>query len=400
MEEIIMATQDDNMDAAYEAAGKVLAAQKEKDSLIARQFQDLMALKPIVVPGQHDHIERILKAMEVPYETKRLLDLSTLQLNDAQPIFVNCSSMNDLPRSLTERLKDHVRGGGTLITTDWALTLTNAIFPEYISWNTQRTSGQNESFAIDKLGVDTDAPTLSWFVENSSYPLALPMHEDVKIILSSVEFGKKYGGNGALGVSFPFGKGGAVHYVSHLYAQMVALYTNQDTMASTEWAQTKGVDLGDLGTQTSTGSVATAYDTMTSILGGTTKVWNPDAVTQKRTYTSTVLPQVQTPLTPDVPFYLQARGKFEMERLVESLNNEYVIGRSVETDLQLPDSQVSRRHAKLYATSQGVLIADLESRNGTYVNQAVITGPTALYFGDKIKIGQTILEVIPAMVVP
>lgn len=395
-----MTTQDNNMDAAYAAAGKGLAAQKGKDSLIAKQFLDLKELKPIVVPGQHDHIGRILQAMEIPYETKGLLELNTLPLIHTRPIFVNCSSINNPPRSLTERLKDHVREGGTLITTDWALTLTNAIFPEYIGWNNQRTREQNESFAIDGQILEKDAPTLSWFVENSSYPLALPMHEDVKIILSSAEFGERYGGNAALGVSFPFGKGGVIHYVSHLYAQMVTLHKDQDTVMSTEWGQTKGVDLGDLGTQTSTGSVATAYDTMTAILGSSTIQWNQDAVTKKRTYAATVIPTVQTPLKPDSSFYLQGRGKFEFERLVESLAGEYTIGRCSEVDLQIPDSNVSRTHAKLYISGEGINITDLESHNGTYINKNKIKEPTQLYFGDKIKVGNTYIEVVPAMVVP
>ncbi len=394
-----MATEDNNMDAAYVAAGKVLAAQKENDSLIANQFKELKELKPVVVPGQHDHIEKILKAMEISYETKNLLDLSTLPPIHNRPILINCSSINSPQRSLIERLKDHVREGGTLITTDWALTLTNAIFLEYIGWNEQRTNGYNESFAIDGTNLEKDAPTLSWFVESCSYPLALPMHEDVKIILSSESFGKKYGGNPALGVSFPFGKGGVIHYVSHLYAQMVKLHNDQDKSASTEWAQKKGVDLGDLGTVTTEGSVATAFDTMTSILGGTTQVWSSEAFTKKRTYTSTVIPEVQTPLKPDSAFYLHGQN-YKIERLIERLVNQYVIGRSSDVNLQLVDSRISRHHARLYATPDGINVVDLESRNGTYVNNNIIEKPTQLYLGDKIKVGDTVLEIVPAVIVP
>ena len=394
-----MTKQDTNMNDAYTAAGKVLAAQKEQNPLLAEQFLHLKELKPIVVPGQHDHIEKILNAMEIPYEMKRLIDLSTLPSIKNRPIFVNCSGIDNPQRSLTERLKDHVREGGTLITTDWALTLTNAIFPEYIAWNNLRTGGSNESFAVDMDTAEKNAPTLSWFVENSSYPLALPMHTDVRVILSSNEFGKRYGGNAALGVSFPFGKGGVVHYVSHLYAQMVKLHKDQDATASTDWAQTKSVDLGDLGAKTTTGAVSTAYDTMSSILKGGTMVWNAEAVTQQRTYKATIIPTVQTPLRPDSSFYLRGRGTFEFERLVESLAGEYTIGRCSEAELLIADSKVSRRHAQLYQAENGIQIKDLDSRNGTYVNKNAINKPTQLYFGDKIKVGGTVVEIIPAMVV-
>jgi len=388
--------EDKNMDAAYQAAGQVLAAQKDMDALLAKQFGDLKELKPLVVPGQHDHIERILTAMQIPYESKNLLDLSTLPPLHNRPIFVNCGSINNPPRSLTERLKDHVSQGGTLITTDWALGLVNAIFPEYIAWNNLSTAGHNESFAIDRENPKPEDPTLSWFVECSSHPLALPMHEDVKVILASSEFGKKYGGNPALGVSFPYGKGGVIHYVSHLYAQMVALHKDQDTAASTVWAKEKGANLGDLGAQTTTGSVATAYHTITEVLSGATSKWNPTAATQSRTYTATAIPDVQTPLRANAPFCIRGKGKFELERFIESLAGNYTIGRTSEVDLQIPDSQVSRYHARLEPNQELVHIKDLQSHNGTYVNGQVITSPTQLYYGDTIKIGQTELKILPA----
>jgi hypothetical protein len=395
IEDIIMVQEDTNMDLAYQAAGQFLAAQKKINILLAQKFDELKELKPIVVPGQHDHIERILRVMKIPYETKRLLDLSTLPPLHNRPIFINCSSIHSPPRSLTERLKDHVAQGGTLITTDWALTLTNAIFPEYISWNQQHTAGHNESFSITQENAKPDDPTLSWFIENSSYPIALPMHEEVNVILKSLEFGKKYGGNPALGVAFPFGKGGVVHYVSHLYAQMVALHKDQDCTLSVEWAAKKGVDLGELGTQTSTGSVATAYDAMTTILGSTSR-WKPNAATQKRAYIATVIPDVQTPVKPSDPFYLKTTGEVELEQLVQGLPAAYTIGRDTDACLFIPDSRVSRYHAVLEPTTEGVVIRDLQSKNGTYVNKALIEKPMALYFGDTIKVGKTKLEIVPA----
>jgi hypothetical protein len=45
-----------------------------------------------------------------------------------------------------------------------------------------------------------------------------------------------------------------------------------------------------------------------------------------------------------------------------------VIGRSPDVDLVINDSNVSRRHAEMWRTSEGVAIRDLQSTNGTFVN--------------------------------
>src|SRR5215813_11223949 len=57
----------------------------------------------------------------------------------------------------------------------------------------------------------------------------------------------------------------------------------------------------------------------------------------------------------------------------------------------LDDQQCSRRHAVLRETPQGVVVEDLGSRNGTWVNGARITGPTLLQPGDQLYLGSTTL---------
>jgi hypothetical protein len=45
-----------------------------------------------------------------------------------------------------------------------------------------------------------------------------------------------------------------------------------------------------------------------------------------------------------------------------------IIGRSPDVEVVVNDSKVSRRHAEVWRTSEGVAIRDLQSTNGTYVN--------------------------------
>lgn len=64
----------------------------------------------------------------------------------------------------------------------------------------------------------------------------------------------------------------------------------------------------------------------------------------------------------------------------------FTIGRSQENDLALPNLRVSREHAVLRIGGDGVMIHDLGSTNGTYVNGERIT-KRLLHNDDKISIG-------------
>ena len=70
-----------------------------------------------------------------------------------------------------------------------------------------------------------------------------------------------------------------------------------------------------------------------------------------------------------------------------------VIGRVSDVDLLLLDEKVSRKHAKI-STHQGqVLIEDLASRNGTFVNGARIRS-VELKEGDQIAIGAATIKLV------
>jgi predicted component of type VI protein secretion system len=69
------------------------------------------------------------------------------------------------------------------------------------------------------------------------------------------------------------------------------------------------------------------------------------------------------------------------------------IGREPSLPLHLDeDTQVSRRHARIAQQGGQVVVEDLGSTNGTYVNDQPISSPRALNPGDKVRIGLTVLE--------
>jgi two-component system, cell cycle response regulator len=68
-----------------------------------------------------------------------------------------------------------------------------------------------------------------------------------------------------------------------------------------------------------------------------------------------------------------------------------IIGRSSKCDVQIDQESVSRNHCKLINTGKSVMIRDLGSTNGTYVNDVPID-EHVLRDGDLIKIGRSILK--------
>ncbi len=71
-----------------------------------------------------------------------------------------------------------------------------------------------------------------------------------------------------------------------------------------------------------------------------------------------------------------------------------IIGRSSKADIQIDQESISRNHAKLVNGANHVVIRDMGSTNGTYVNDEQITTDYQLRNGDLVKIGRTIFKFI------
>ncbi len=66
---------------------------------------------------------------------------------------------------------------------------------------------------------------------------------------------------------------------------------------------------------------------------------------------------------------------------------EVTLGRGSDCTLQLPAAGASRRHASVAWREGRVLLRDLGSTNGTYLNGERVVGEAALASGDRIRIG-------------
>jgi pSer/pThr/pTyr-binding forkhead associated (FHA) protein len=67
--------------------------------------------------------------------------------------------------------------------------------------------------------------------------------------------------------------------------------------------------------------------------------------------------------------------------------DEQILGRRSTSDLVLDDPHVSRAHAAIRKTAGAVLIEDLKSTGGTWVNETQVQGSAALKHGDVVKFG-------------
>lgn len=69
--------------------------------------------------------------------------------------------------------------------------------------------------------------------------------------------------------------------------------------------------------------------------------------------------------------------------------NEVVFGRDPAADITIPSQTVSRFHAAITWLGDQFILADRDSRNGTYLNDARIDAPAQIKSGDVIGLGQT-----------
>ena len=86
----------------------------------------------------------------------------------------------------------------------------------------------------------------------------------------------------------------------------------------------------------------------------------------------------------DIPLLVAQEGLLNGQRW--ALRNRLIIGRDASCDIVVADRQVSRRHARLTPTPNGILLEDLGSKNGTNRNGEPLSDSVILLDGDSIQI--------------
>lgn len=73
-----------------------------------------------------------------------------------------------------------------------------------------------------------------------------------------------------------------------------------------------------------------------------------------------------------------------------SLSEGAVLGRGEQADIRLEDTFASSQHARLAPHGEVIVLEDLGSTNGTYLNEEPLRGPQPLHPGDRIRIGDSV----------
>ncbi|HPZ07780.1 MAG TPA: hypothetical protein PL110_06685, partial [Candidatus Eremiobacteraeota bacterium] len=212
------------MDKANEAAGQVVRIRMEQQKPDKyRVWEDVEDSDIIVVTGVYDHLQDVLDATRTPYSLISPGELSRVKLNPRQILMINCPG--DVDRKAIEKIKDFVKAGGYLFTTDWCLSnILEKAFPGFVEYNNNPTRDDVVEVQIADKGnpflmnvFDRNA-TPCWWLENSSYPIRIVNDRKVNVLITSKEMDRKYG-EPSIAITFPYGDGKVIHMTSHFYLQ-------------------------------------------------------------------------------------------------------------------------------------------------------------------------------------
>lgn len=88
------------------------------------------------------------------------------------------------------------------------------------------------------------------------------------------------------------------------------------------------------------------------------------------------------------------------QALITLRTGKLYLGRNPECEFSISDPAVSRRHARLWVNPTQIVVEDLGSQNGVYVNGERIEGPRELRIGDTIRICSHELQLVEPAVEP
>jgi len=231
----------DKMKKAYKASSKIMEKRMEKE-----RPADLEILKKvsessiIITQGSYDRVETVLDLIKVPYVLISTDQVKDIDLSPDQILIINCPGYVD--EEGLGKIKDFVKRGGFLFTTDWSLlNVLEKIFPEFVKYN-QRPTGDDcvAVEVVDKSNkfleglFQADADPI-WWLEGSSYPIQIIDKKKVKVLVTSREMREKYG-EAPIVITFDYGDGGMVlHMTSHYYLQRAELRTARHQKSAKEY---------------------------------------------------------------------------------------------------------------------------------------------------------------------
>lgn len=81
-------------------------------------------------------------------------------------------------------------------------------------------------------------------------------------------------------------------------------------------------------------------------------------------------------------------------RIIKIVVPEFVIGRGETAHLRPQSDLISRAHCAILVQDGRVVLRDIESRNGTFLNEERVVGEVPLKIGDRLRVGRLEFEVL------
>ncbi|MDO8685417.1 MAG: hypothetical protein Q7J78_01960, partial [Clostridiales bacterium] len=115
------------MKGAYATSGQIFkqVTMRTQPNLMG-QLEGIEKGELVVVRGQHDHVEKLLDTLHLPYTMIEPDQIPSHQ--GGRVMIVNCARYAPAPKK-EEALRMFVEEGGRLVTTDWAVELVSRAFP-------------------------------------------------------------------------------------------------------------------------------------------------------------------------------------------------------------------------------------------------------------------------------
>lgn len=196
----------------------------------------LVADDVLVVQGEYDHQEHVLRDLQIPFRTVGHYEarfVSGEALRRPRFVFWNCG--NDPPRRILERIRPPLRAfverGGYLFTSDWVIAhALGHAFEEYVG--THGTAAGLPELVIDirPASGQGDHPLLEgvfhpgvqgrWWLESKSVDCVVKKPAAVDVLIEGPELKSRHGLSSAVAVTFTHGKGRVLHVVGHYDQEM------------------------------------------------------------------------------------------------------------------------------------------------------------------------------------
>lgn len=199
------------------------------------QLEQLEREDVLVVDGSFDHIERVLDMLQIEYVKKSTWFLSTPKPEDFKGfkvVFWNCGERLG-PRHIkgvARRLREFVRSGGYLFTTDWAVAhIVNVAFEGYLKTAAGRTHLPEMTLPIEAAESAEGHPLLEgvflpgvrgkWWLEQASFDVRIGKKDKVTVLIECPMLRDTFNRSPIVAATFSYGRGRVLHTMGHYYQE-------------------------------------------------------------------------------------------------------------------------------------------------------------------------------------